>query len=146
MILRSLRNVGNCDPKPRKRTDRWRPNLCHLIGLFTGFHTTGVAVSNLLLIASPSIALRATAASRLHVGHLSSLESFPKAACRQHQPRWQLRTLATTPCDRRADPPESGRRFSTRERCKCALLLRPPWSAAPRHCITNATITGRYPR
>lgn len=25
MILRSLRNVGNCDPKPRKRTDRWRP-------------------------------------------------------------------------------------------------------------------------
>ena len=45
------------------------------------------------------------AATRLNVGHLSSLESFPKAACRQHQPRWQLRTLATTPCDRRAAPP-----------------------------------------
>ena len=85
-------------------------------------------------------------AMRPNVGHLSSLESFPKAACREHQPRWQLRTLATTPCDRRAVPPESGRRFSTRDRCKCAHLLRPPWSAAPRHCITNATITGRYPR
>ena len=29
MILRSLRNVGNCDPKPRKRTDRWRPSFSH---------------------------------------------------------------------------------------------------------------------
>lgn len=33
-----------------------RPNLCHLIGLSTGFHTTGVAVSNLLSFDRPLIA------------------------------------------------------------------------------------------
>ena len=40
-----------------------------LIFVSTGFIPLGVGISNLLLTASPSIALRATAASRLHIGH-----------------------------------------------------------------------------
>ncbi len=40
----------------RKLTGGKRPNLCHLIGLSTGFHTTGVAVSNLLSFDRPLIA------------------------------------------------------------------------------------------